>query len=126
MTHRFCSACWTELDPYADRCPRCGASFNEGVEEGYPSKLVRALDHQLPDRRLVAARILGQLRVQAAVPRLLEIMRNDAGPYVTAEAVVALGRIGDQAGLKEVRRVASQGPAVVRAAAHQVLRERAE
>ncbi len=50
-----------------------------------------------PDRRTRrrAAVALGDRRLQAAVPALLEVLRNDLDPQVRAEAAVALGKIKD-------------------------------
>ncbi|QUV92415.1 HEAT repeat domain-containing protein [Chloracidobacterium aggregatum] len=47
-----------------------------------------------PDRRTRqrAAVALGDRRLQAAVPALLEVLRNDLDPQVRAEAAVALGK----------------------------------
>lgn len=56
----FCPECFTRLDPGAERCPSCGAA-TAADERTYEEKLVKALDHHLSDRRIIAARILGTL-----------------------------------------------------------------
>lgn len=50
-----------------------------------------------------------------AVPSLVAVV-EDGGrdPYLVAEAVRALARIGDDRGMEVVRRVAADGPAVAR------------
>jgi len=50
------------------RCAACGADTSEHPE--YGDGLIRALRHPLPDRRLLAARILGLRRAPARPCRI--------------------------------------------------------
>ncbi len=50
--------------------------------------------------------------LRQAVPRLIEVIQQSHDPYLAAEAVTALARIGDPAGLTVVDRIAREGPAV--------------
>lgn len=90
----------------------------------FEESLIRALGHPLPDRQLLAAQVLGQRRARRAVPGLIEAAEQRDDPYLAAEAVVALARIGDPAGLVVVDQMARQGRAVARAAARAVVCER--
>src|SRR6266704_692576 len=72
----------------------------------------------------VGAQVLGQRGARTAVPRLIGIVEEADDPYVVAEAIVALARIGDPAGLAVVDRISRQGSAVARAAARTALHER--
>jgi HEAT repeat protein len=80
----------------------------------YEQKLIRALDHRLPDRRVIAAKVLGAIRSRAALPRLVELASGDPDPYVQAEAAGALAAIEPEHPL--VRELSEHGPALTRAA----------
>jgi HEAT repeat protein len=69
----------------------------------------------------MAARILGRRRAVAAVPALISAAGDSSDPYLAAEAVRALVAIGTPDGLAAARRLASNGPVVVRVAAGKAL-----
>lgn len=113
----FCPDCFAEIDPEVERCPSCGAP---NVTDGrtYEQKLVRALDHHLSDRRLLAARILGTLRSRAAVPRLAEVAMDANDPYLAAEAARSLALIEPNHPI--VGWLRDSGPMLTRAAVREV------
>lgn len=113
----FCPECLAEVDPKAERCPSCGAS-TDADDRTYEQKLVRALDHHLSDRRLLAARILGSIRSRAAIPRLAEAATDPTDPYVAAEAARSLALIDSRHPV--VRRLRETGPVLARAAVREV------
>lgn len=113
----FCPECFAEVDPKAERCPSCGAS-TEADDRTYEQKLVRALNHHLSDRRLLAARILGERRSRAAVSRLAEAATDLADPYVAAEAARSLALIDPDHPVVEWLREA--GPVLARTAVREV------
>jgi HEAT repeat protein len=78
----------------------------------YEGKLIAALRGPLPDRRVLAARILGRLRSRAAIPTLEAIAREREDPYLAAEAARALASIDPE--LPAVRELARAGPALIR------------
>ena len=123
MVQWYCPDCFAEVEEQTERCPRCGADLTDPNFD-FEEQLIRALRHPLPDRRLLAAQVLGQRHAHGAVPHLIGIVRESDDPYLVAEATVALARIGDPAGLAVVERVARHGPVVARAAASAALRQR--
>lgn len=114
----FCPSCFAELPETAGTCLQCGADL-VGSGRDFEAALVGALP--LYDRRLMAARILGRRRAVAAVPALISVAKDSSDPYLAAEAVRALVAIGTADGLAAARRLASNGPVVVRAAARKAL-----
>ena len=116
----FCPDCWREVEPGARECPGCGAALADLDGQSYERKLIAALAHPLPDRQMLAARILGQLRSQAAVSELEKVVEFSPDPYLAAEAVTALARIGGNAATKAVKRAERDERVVVRAAAKRV------
>jgi hypothetical protein len=123
MVQWYCPDCFAEVEQQTAGCPRCGADLTSPAGD-FEEQLIRALGHPLPDRRLLAAQVLGQRGARRAVPRLIRIVDESDDPYLVAEATVALARIGDPAGLAVVDRMARVRPAVARAAARTALRER--
>jgi len=123
MVQWYCPDCFAEVEQQTAHCPRCGADLADPARD-FEEQLIRALRHPLPDRRLLAAQVLGQRGARRAVPRLIQIIEEPDDPYLVAEAIVALARIGDPAGLAVVDRISRQGSAVARAAARTALHER--
>lgn len=117
MSIWFCLTCFTEVEPATERCTACGAP-TDGDRKSYEDKLVRALDHRLSDRRLLAARILGELRSRAAVPSLAEAAADGEDPYVAAEAARSLALI--EPGHPTVRWLRECGPLLPRTAVREV------
>jgi len=121
MSDWFCPLCSAEVQRSIIACPVCGADLKATDAASYEQKLIWALDHRLPDRRLMAARILGERRSRAAATRLTELVGEDVDPYLKAEAIRALGCLGDPEALQVVRDAAVHGVAIVRAAAREIL-----
>lgn len=115
----YCPDCFAEVERHCLRCPRCGVDLTHRTRD-FEGDLIKALRHPLADRRLLAAQILGVRRSRRAVAALIDAAANN-DPYLAAEAVTALGLIGDPDGLEVVRRAAELGPAVPRAAARRAL-----
>ena len=56
----FCWTCYHPAPGSAEQCPHCGGPVHPGSDIDYTARLVWALHHPLADRRLLAARLLGQ------------------------------------------------------------------
>lgn len=120
----FCLECFSEVDHSARECPVCGADIPQGNSD-YESGLIRALRHpKLPDRQVLAAAILGKRRSARAVPDLIEVAREGSNPYLAAEAVTALDRIGGRAAEAAIRPFANSPAFMVRRAALDALEHR--
>lgn len=116
----FCPSCFAEVPETAATCLHCGADLL-GWSRDFEAALVGALHHPMHDRRLMAARILGQRRAVAAVPALISVADDSRDPYLAAEAVRALVAIGTPDGLAVAHHLASNGPVVAKAAARKAL-----
>jgi len=101
------------VHPEPDLIPSCGRELDPS-DRSYEQKLILALSHRLPDRRLMAARILGQLRSRGAVPALERLALDGDDPYLQAEAARALQAIDP--GNEVAARLAESGPILTRTA----------
>jgi HEAT repeat protein len=108
----YCLECFAECGPDDRICPSCGRELDPS-ERSYERKLILALSHRLPDRRLMAARILGERRSRAAVPALERLALAGDDPYLQAEAARALRTIDP--GNEVAGRLAVSGPILTRA-----------
>lgn len=75
MTY-FCTGCFAEVCSYDRICGVCGESLAYDARS-YEEKLIVALGHRLPDRQVMAARILGLRRSRAAVPHLARLVASE-------------------------------------------------
>lgn len=120
----FCLECFSEVDPAARECPVCGADIPQGSSD-YEAGLIRALRHpKLPDRQVLAAAILGKRRSARAVPDLIDVAREGSNPYLAAEAVTALDRIGGDEAEAAIRAFVNSPAFMVRSVALDALERR--
>jgi len=113
----FCPDCWQEVTPEERTCPACGTDLGKHERADYEAKLIRALEHRMADRRLIAARVLGQIGGTRAVRALIKLAERGDDPYASAEAVRALSRIGGRQATAYLRKANDHPSAVVRHAA---------
>jgi hypothetical protein len=101
--------------PAASRGPTIDEkSLPQPEPRTYEQKLIAALKGPLPDRRILAARILGRLRSWAAIDTLEAIAREAEDPYLAAEAAHALASIDPE--LPAVAELARSGSRLTRSA----------
>lgn len=112
--HFFCPGCWKEIGEGDERCPHCGYALEEGQGLSYEQKLIRALGHPIRENRMMAARILGELKSQAAVPALGSLLGRESDYYVIREVVVALRNVGGSQALRLIDRLRSHPSRMVR------------
>jgi hypothetical protein len=98
--------------------PRSSRRASRG-SSAYEDKLIAALRGRLPDRRILAARILGRLRSRAAIPTLRSVALEPEDPYLAAEAARALASIDPE--LPIVAELARRGPLLARDAVRSVV-----
>ncbi|MDZ7302177.1 MAG: zinc ribbon domain-containing protein [candidate division KSB1 bacterium] len=76
MTY-FCPGCWRIIPADAKICPFCGCDLAAAEMRSYPERLIGALHHPVPENRLLAAEILGELRYRPAMEPLLARAREE-------------------------------------------------
>jgi HEAT repeat protein len=117
--HCFCPYCWHEHESGASMCPTCHHSLAERIP--YRQALEQALDcpELLTARR--AAYLLGVLGESDAAPALIEALES-ADPYLAAEAVTSLAKLGGAHAWSAVGRARHHRFVVVRRAAIRAFR----
>jgi len=116
----FCWNCFQTVDSDDALCRDCGRQQNP-VPGDLREKLIRALKHPIGETRRRASFLLGQKRASAATADLDDLVEHDPDPYVAAEAVTALEKIGTPDALYGIERAASHESFVVRQRAVEAL-----
>jgi HEAT repeat protein len=80
------------------------------------------LKNPASNTRSVAARTLGQMGLDGAMPVLVEVLQNDAFPYVRCDAARALGEIGSHDAVFHLAAMLKDGDRSVRNAVIRALR----
>jgi len=124
MTTHYCWNCYAEVEPARQVCAHCGHRPAAPDSVDYTDKLLWALHHPLPERRIIAARALGQRRQKRAAPALRSLLSDDEDPYLQAAALSALLAIDGAAGMRPlIEELSITAPAPVRRVAQRALAE---
>jgi HEAT repeat protein len=118
----FCPNCWVETRPDDSECPRCGFRMAAFDALGYEGKLLLALKHPIPENRMLAIQLLGELNSQPAALVFATILDHEEDPYVLSEIVQALARIDGGKSLVILERLRSHHSVIVRKAAEDACR----
>ncbi len=111
---QFCSNCWAENLIDATVCDRCGTSLSETEPIFYDQKLMRALQHPVPEVREMVAMLLGLRQDRHALPVLLARLLEESDMGVLCAICKALGQLGDcQAAASLAKRLAQPNALVV-------------
>lgn len=117
----YCWHCYAARARSDGLCHRCGHPAAAPPQTTYVDQLLWALKHPLPERRLVAARVLGQRGERRATGPLRSLVAH-SDPYLAAEALNALVKVcGRDQVCDLLHERARWGPAPVRAAARAAL-----
>lgn len=119
----FCPDCWKEIDALATICPHCGYTILEYESLSYEVKLIRALRHPIRENRMMAIRLLGELRSKAALSSLAAILETEEDFYVIRVIIVALEKIGNEESRDMIRSLKTHKSRLARKAATQALPE---
>jgi len=121
MPTTFCWSCYTQNDRPTGPCRECGREIAAPEGTSFETKLIWALRHPLRERRMVAARVLGELHVAGAREPLRELATQVDDPYLAAAAVEALVALdGADVHADLLARLAHSGPAPARRVAQEL------
>lgn len=116
----FCTHCWEEIDASLKQCPSCGVS-SEIDARSYQEKLIGALSHPLVSTRTRICWLLGENKVEEAVPALMQVAETDPDIFVQKAALEAFGTIRDQRAIPLLKRIESGSSRFLAAAAQKSL-----
>lgn len=88
MLTYYCPNCWKSVDASLHACPACGYELQGFDQLAFEDKLLAALNHSVPERRIMAAQILGNLKSRRALVEFEKIIRNTDSDYFTLRAVL--------------------------------------
>jgi DNA-directed RNA polymerase subunit RPC12/RpoP len=88
MLTYYCPNCWAIVSEDQQTCPNCGYILDKFKEFTFEDKLLAALRHSVPERRIMAAQILGNRRSQWSIPEFRKIIESDEGDYFFLRAVL--------------------------------------
>lgn len=88
MLTYYCPNCWTIVSEDQQTCPNCGYVLDEFNTFTFEDKLLAALHHSVPERRIMAAQILGNRGSQRAVPEFQRIIESDEEDYFFLRTVL--------------------------------------
>ncbi|GAP10927.1 protein containing HEAT repeats [Bellilinea caldifistulae] len=90
----YCPKCWQVVNEKEKTCPHCGFSLEKLSNQEYDQKLLDALHHTIPERRMIAAQILGNLEIQQAVPIFKQILASEVEDYYFLRTIlISLAKI---------------------------------
>ncbi|WP_054521397.1 HEAT repeat domain-containing protein [Thermanaerothrix daxensis] len=125
MLTYYCPHCWHTLDAGVTVCPVCGYDLTEFERLPYSQKLIHALHHPIPERRVIAAQVLGDLGAREALPAfeaLLDELQGEAYDYYLLRAVLeAIARIPDPRRVTLLRRATHHPADLIARLAHDLL-----
>lgn len=119
----YCWHCYGENGGPEGACARCGKPISAPAEADYTARLLWALGHPVRERRMVAARVLGDRREPRARGALRALALDSGEPYLAAQALESLIAIDGSRRLRHLlERLADEGKgAPVRRVARQAL-----
>lgn len=88
MLIHYCPNCWANVDEKDTTCPNCRFELSEFSQYPYEKKLLLALKHPVPERRILAIRTLGELSNVECLNSFQQMLLNDAEDYYTLAAVI--------------------------------------
>jgi hypothetical protein len=89
----------------ARQCSHCGADL--GIDVSYEDKLVGALRHPVPETRLLAVQLLGEIHSNRAVSEFARILAEELDPYLLRGVLTALALINSDVSRRLIQQTAS-------------------
>lgn len=88
MLTYYCPHCWAIIAEDAAVCPHCGYPLEAFDALAYEDKLLAALHHTIPERRIMAAQILGNRKSLRALSEFEQIIASGETNYFLMRAVL--------------------------------------
>lgn len=107
----YCPKCWEVVEETDQRCPHCGADLSEFNQLAFEDKLLAALHHSVPERRIMAAQILGNIGSWRALPEFFDLVaRQEEMDYFFMRAVLLAAAKIDHPDRERILQKAAEHP----------------
>jgi HEAT repeat protein len=94
MLTYYCPNCWSILQGEENHCPNCHFDLGEYKDLPYEKKLLLAVNHPIPSRRVIAIEILGKRGSTDCLDAFEHLLQKPDEDFYTLSAVIdALSRI---------------------------------
>lgn len=96
MLTYYCPECWKIVNETDIVCPHCGFQLTEFHELDFEEKLLSSLKHSIPERKIMAAQILGNINSGKALIEFQNIIESgETNYYILRSILIATAKIDD-------------------------------
>ena len=88
MLTYYCPNCWVSIDKSEEKCPSCGYAIKDFNQLTFEDKLLASLYHSVPERCIIAAQILGNLKSERALVEFQKIIASEETNYFLLRAIL--------------------------------------
>jgi len=88
MLTYYCPNCWISIGKSEEKCPNCGYAIEDFNQLTFENKLLTSLYHSVPERRIMAAQILGNLKSERALVEFQKIIASEETNYFLLRAIL--------------------------------------
>jgi len=122
--HYYCPNCWKEINDKILVCPHCGHDLNQHQSFTYVEKLIHAIHHPIPEKRMMAAQLLGDMGCKEALPVFAEILKKENDYYFIREIILAIDKIDNKAGIAILLALRGHSSFLVKKLVDEIMQER--
>ena len=117
----YCYHCWSDFEENTQKCPVCGKETASFSGLNFEDKLICALDHpeRLTLQRVVW--IIGNLRVEKALPKLSILAGKGHDFIILFEIINTLHKIGNSEAVEILEKLSKHNSGMVRKYASETL-----
>ena len=88
MLTYYCPNCWISIERSDKICPNCGYAIENFNQLTFEDKLLTSLHHSVPERQIMAAQILGNLKSERALVEFQKIITGEETNYFLLRAIL--------------------------------------
>lgn len=118
-----CPQCWKEIDPCASSSPSCHFHVTDYQTLRVEEKVLFSLKHPIRENRVVAIKLLGEMKSQRAVSAFRDLLVKERDPDIVIQIAVAAARIGGREARELICGLKSHDSALVEEVAERLWRE---
>jgi len=118
-----CPRCWKEIDSSASSCPSCHFNVTDYQSLHVEEKVLFSLKHPIRENRVLAIKLLGEMKSRRAVCAFRELLVEEREPDVVIQVALAAARIGGREARELISGLKSHDSALVEEVAERLWRE---